>query len=288
MPRRTVDRSNAQRRKRSVTRTRSTSEEQFLAYLEEASRNEPRALTRYNAGLLFHISFKPGVDVLTERVRALFDAIAPSALAISPGASDRDILYKGLHMWTAIVALAVMDGRPDLERMGIALHAGLVALEERERGFDEPLLRARQWSRNQPRDSFYVRQLKSLSSEAFSRLREYKMKDAASQVAKVINQNRFLPPKWNGKSVTGRSVLNWHARGPFRYEWLFRPEMTYFGKAAELWREDRPEAARKAVLRELSDRLKEMRHLAWISDSDETGHAFQEAGHLFRSEAGRD
>jgi hypothetical protein len=233
-------------------------------FMEQLDSNEPYALVRFQANQIFHVSIFHGVDGLTDRVKALFDAIPSSALAISPEASDRDILYKSLKMWMTIIQLAVFNGRPDLERMGVASHAGLVALEEREKGFDEPLLRARRRLRNEPRETFYVNQLKALSAEAVRHLQNFGIRDATSQVAKAINRGGFLPEKHNGKSVVARSISNWSERGRvgrpgIRVRWLFRPEMTRFRRASELWRQGRPKAAQQAVLQELSDRLKQIR-----------------------------
>src|SRR6266446_5078618 len=89
-------------------------EEKFMELLDS---NEPYALVRFQANQIFHVSIFHGVDTLTDRAKALFDAIPPSALAISPEASDRDILYKSLKMWMTIIQLAVFNGRADLERM---------------------------------------------------------------------------------------------------------------------------------------------------------------------------
>jgi hypothetical protein len=225
--------------------------------------NQSRALVRFIANQIFHVSRFDGVDVLAARARAVFDAIPPSALAVSPETSSREVFYKAVTMWANIIQLAVIGGRSDLEHLGNALFEGLVALEDREMGFDEPLLRARKRSRHQPRDPFYVRQLKVLSSNACSRLKKYGMKDAAIQVAKIVNEKSVLPPKRSGKLVVDRSVRNWNARQTKYNRWLFRPEMDMFREAAQLWREGRPGAARQAVIRELSDRLQELRRFAW-------------------------
>jgi hypothetical protein len=246
-----------------MTASKLTHDEREDLFLNELSADETRALIRYRANQILHVHYPEGVDVLADRAKSLFDAIATSALTVDPDASDRDLFYKSVEIWTTIIQLAVINGRSDLEPMGIALNSGLIALEERKKGFDEPLLRAPRRSRHQRRDAYYVRQLKVLSADACFLLRQHGVRDAASQIAKVINRDGLLPHKRNGKAIVAKSVLNWQ-RGDRYFRWLFLPEMTNrFSRAKKLWDDGHSFVAQQKALRELSKRLKEMRR-AWM------------------------
>jgi hypothetical protein len=237
-------------------------EEKDQLWIKEFCSGKPRALIRANANQLFHVCYPEGVDDLADRARSLFDAIPESSLTIDPESSDRDLFYKAVKMWMVILQLAVINGRPDLERIGEAVNFGLIALEEREKGFDEPLLHARKRSRKEPRDTHYVRQLKAISGLACSDLVQYGMTNAAIEIARLINRGGFLPPKQNGKAITAKSVSNWQWRR-WSFRWSFLPEMNRFDKASLLWHEGHREAAQQAVLRELSERLKKMKR-TWM------------------------
>jgi hypothetical protein len=102
-----------------------------------------------------------------------------------------------------------------------------------------------------------------LAGEACSHLEQYGVRDATTQVAKVINAGGFLPPKLNGKAIVAKSVANWRKRNPRYFHWLFRPEMHRFGEAEKLWHRGEHVAARRAVLRELSNRLKGIKRI-WM------------------------
>jgi hypothetical protein len=221
---------------------------------------DSRSLTRFRANQLLHVCFPEGVDLLTKLAISIFDLIPPNVLPVSAEVSDRDVFYKAVEFWLTIVQLAFANGRSDLERMGNALHAGLVALDERKKGFDEPLFRARRRLRQEPRDTYYIRQLKVLASEACYLLQHYGRRDATSQVAKVIDRGNFLPAKRNGMSIGARSVLNWTAQRKKRayYHWQFRPQVNRFPEATAFWGQGRREAAQQAVLRELAAYLKGM------------------------------
>jgi hypothetical protein len=78
------------------------------------------------------------------------------------------------------------------------------------------------------------------------------VKDAAKQVADVLNKSGFLPVKTNGKSVVARSVLNWRSRikaGNLKFRWLQEKDCSLFPKAYRLARLGRVDAARRRVLR---------------------------------------
>lgn len=236
-----------------------TKEQKENLWAQEFTRLDTRSLVRIRANQILHVCFPEGVDELTDLAKSLFDIIPPSAPLLRPGTSKRDLFQGAVELLLVLVQLAMVNGRSDLEHIGIALHAGLVALKERKKGFEEPLFRARRRSRRQPRDTFYVRQLKALATEACSRLKQYGMKDAASQVAMLINRGSFLPSKRNGQAIVVKSVSNWCKQTPRQFVWLFRPEMNRLAKGSELWRAGHHSAARQAVLRELSARLKEMK-----------------------------
>jgi hypothetical protein len=241
---------------------RSKAEKEEL-WFAEFDPGDSRSLVRYRANQLFHVDFPEGVDALTDLSKSLFEIIPNSRLALGKETSDRDVFHTAVELMFLIVQLAMVNGRADLDRVGVALHAGLVALDERKRGFDEPLLRAARRSSRQGRDSFYVRQTKAWAVEAYRLLVVFGVKDAATQVAKLINNRSFLPPKRNGTAIVARSIKNWSKQSTFHFTWLSRPKMSHFENARKLWVEGKHGGARREVLRELSERLKEMKGI-WM------------------------
>jgi hypothetical protein len=277
----------------------------FGQWLEEFEHGaDPEgAVTRLRAHETFDVSLGSGVDNLAGRARAFFDAIPASRLAISPGSDQREVFRFALEICTNMVALAVMDGRRDLERVKLALHAGRVALAERNRGFDEPLLSVRKRSPSDARESFHSLQIKTWCAMACEVLICFGLGErvAAKRVGALIDSNRFRNRLLRPKSPIGKSdksILNWRERWkrgdlqklqslqvttgagcflnikrvensqgcvgyPVQSVGLFRD----FPKASALWREGRPEAARKAVLGELADRVEEIRCSAPIETS---------------------
>jgi hypothetical protein len=294
---RTAKRNNEQVKSPASAAKRARSEdwgEQF-----EHSSDPESVVTRMRASETFQVSFSQGVDVLAAHARAFFDAIPPGVVAITPGTDDREVFRFALEICTNMVALAFMDGRRDLEPIKRALQAGRVALAERNRGFDEPLFRARKRLPGDPRERFCSLQLKTWCAMACTVLIYFGDREhiAAKRVADLLSGDRFneaLQPK-SGKSA--KSVLNWRERwtrgdllkftsiqvttgaGCFwRMTRIVKPEgdvfrleslglFREFPKACTLWRADRPEAARKAVLGELTDRLEEIRRSASVETS---------------------
>jgi hypothetical protein len=237
-----------------------TEDEQRL--LEVWLRDTPRAMLRWEAHELFQVSLWDGVDVVVTHARNLFDAIAPTALATSAGASDQEKLRHALNICVAIVALAFMGGRKDLEDIVYSLQSGRDALEEHDRGFEHPLLRVRPRSANQSRESLHDWFVKAACAEACEALLKFGVKDAARQVADVINRKQLLPLKTSGKAVVARSVMNWYARrraGNLRPIWPAPQGWCIFPKAFKLWSEGKPDAARHAVLRSLPRHVKVIR-----------------------------
>jgi hypothetical protein len=135
----------------------------------------------------------------------------------------------------------------------LAINAKLLhALYERDHGFDEPFFSVRPRVPKQPRESLYVKKVKAISAEACDALMSFGVKDAAKQVADVLNKSGFLPVKTNGKSVVARSVLNWRSRmkaGDLKFIWLNEKEGSLFPKAYRLCDLGRVDAARRRVLR---------------------------------------
>jgi len=137
--------------------------------------------------------------------------------------------------------------------MALAFHRIVSAVRERARGFDEPLLRPRPRSSKDSRESSYARHVKATAAEACEALLQFGMKDAADQVANIINRKKFLPLKTNGKAVVGRSVLNWRLRlrRDLNIVWMSGEGTKLFPNAYKLFREGKPEAAQRRVLRYL-------------------------------------
>jgi hypothetical protein len=225
----------------------------ILRSFEDFLRDAPQAILRLRAHRLLRVSLWDGVDVVASRARALFDAVPAEVLSPPDGASGRERFQHALHVTYFIVMLAYMFGqKKDIEKMFLALQAGLFAVYERDRGFDEPFLRARRRSPRQSRESHFVRLVKAAAAEACEALIQFGVKDAASQVAEILNRNHFLPIKANGKAVVPKSVLNWRSRfltGDLWITWMSEEGASLFPNAYRLFRDGRLEAARRRVLR---------------------------------------
>jgi hypothetical protein len=231
---------------------------------EEFLRDGPQAIRRLDAHLLFSVSLWEGVDTVASRAQHLFDAIPPEVLAAPDGASGREIFRHSLKIvsWIVMLARCFGGGNKDIEIMANALMSGLNAVIERDRGFDEPFLRARQRLSSQSRESLYVRRVKAIAAEACEALIQFGTKDAAGKVAAVINDNQFLPLRTNGSGVVPRTVLNWLSRlrsGDLKKRWMHEREAALFPNAHRLFREGRPEAARRRVIRFLPRYIEEER-----------------------------
>jgi hypothetical protein len=188
------------------------------------------------------------VDAVADCARAAF-AMVPAS---DPGVSDRDAFRRALVICYVVTLLA---DRYDLSE---ALAAGLHALNERDRGFDEPMLRPRcEKNHNEP---FQLQRLKLVSALAYGELIGMGVKrtgkngnGADEQVARVFK-------KCTGRSVTGRAVRNWHGRseqGDLADLQTLSEAMPFAG-AFMLWLNGNHDAARRMVLRELKDRLAEL------------------------------
>jgi hypothetical protein len=120
--------------------------------------------------------------------------------------------------------------RHDLQHVLRSLHMGVLAVEDRLRGIDEPLLRA-SYSPTAIRGDHYTKCVKTWSAIALLALVTLGVPKtrAAKEVADVLNNHQFLPAKRSGKSITPRSVVNWVARyvaGDLKFvnnpEWEFQ------------------------------------------------------------------
>ena len=236
--------------------------DQIARRREEVANFQPQMALRWRARDTLHISVWDGVDDLAARFRNAFDAIPPSALVIGPTFSDREAFKRALDICTAIVGLVVLDGRADLEQLLFSIHAGLFAVDERDRGFDEPLLRPRPRSPDMPRETEYAQHVKAWSAMACQALimLGVRRQDAACQVASVLNRNQFLPPKsHNGKSATARSILNWEARWMSDKLPMVGITVIEFRDAFNLRDKGHLNKARREVLRVLTNYLGEVK-----------------------------
>jgi hypothetical protein len=245
--------------------TEATRQRHFQEFLQDAE----RAKNRLDTHRLFKVSLWEGVDVIEARARNLFDSIPPQALTKKAGASDRESFKHALNICNTIVMLAFKSGRQDLAHIAYSLEHGLLALIDRDRGFDEPLLRARPKLPTGSRESLQDWYVKAALAAACEQLKEFGVKDAARQVAEVINRNQLFPIKTNGKAVVARSVLNWCGRrraGDFRPFWNV-PGGVLFPQARRLWAEGKRQAARSTLLHNLPRVIKSLRS-AFPSSSD--------------------
>ncbi len=221
---------------------------------EEFQRDGPRAVLRWRAHKFLNVSLWDGVDVVASRARHLLDAIPAEALSVQDGATGRESFLHALRVCLYIMMLAYQLGgqKKDIEKMVYALQAGFFAVRERDRGFDEPLLRVRRRSPQQSRESHFARIIKAAAAEACEALIQFGVKDAARQVAEILNRKKLLPIKANAKAVVPKTVQNWHRRlltGDLKIVWMFEEGTRLFPNAYRLFREGRPEAARRRVLR---------------------------------------
>jgi hypothetical protein len=220
-----------------------------------------RAINRLYAHNLFRVSLWEGVNVIEAHARNLFDSIPPEALKTKAGASDREIFVHALNICHVIVMLAFKSGRQDLADIAYSLQKGRAALFDRNRGFDEPLLRARPKLPNGSRESLQDWYVKAALAEACEQLQKFGGKNAARLVADVINRKQLFPVKANGKVVVARTVLNWYRRrraGDLKPFWNL-PGGVLFPKAQKLWREGKRDAARITLLHNLPSVIKSIR-----------------------------
>jgi hypothetical protein len=111
-----------------------TKAEKQELWVKEQLTGDPRSLIRIRANQILQVCYPEGVDTLTDLSKTIFDIIPPTALTLRSEELDRDLFYTSVELLLVIVQLAVVNGRPDLGPMGIAVHAGLVALDERKKG----------------------------------------------------------------------------------------------------------------------------------------------------------
>jgi hypothetical protein len=199
------------------------------------------------------------------RARELFAAIPPAVLAADPAESEMEAFRRALKISLAVVVFAADDRREPqhiiLQHLIKSLHKGVLAIEERSRGVDEPLLRATR-SSTSPRENQYTKCVKTWCAMAGHALVSMGIseKEAAGNVADIVNRHKFLPPKRSGISIGLRSVLNWMARwndGDLKFPCY--PEVE-FGDAFHLLDQGNPNVARRKLLKILTDRLNERKN----------------------------
>jgi hypothetical protein len=196
--------------------------------------------------------------------RDLFAAIPPAVLAADPAESEMESFRRALKISLAVVVFAADDRREPqhiiLQHIIKSLHKGVLAIEERSRGVDEPFLRATR-SPTSPRENNYTKCVKTWCAMAGHALVSMGIprEEAAGNVADLVNRHKFLPPKRSGISIGPRSVLNWMARwddGDLKFIW--RPDD--FGDAFQLFDQGKPSAARRKLLKMLTDHLNERKN----------------------------
>jgi hypothetical protein len=167
-----------------------------IRWREEMLRNPIDGLMRMRVHKLLGVSLWEGVDDVVARARSLFGAITPN-VATGAVVPPLDGFKDALEICLLLTSLGRSDGRADLERMAQALHTGLTAVHERQRGYDEPFFRARHRSPRDPRESLTILRVKSMAVIAYDTLLSFELEstEAARQVAEVINRNQLLPPK---------------------------------------------------------------------------------------------
>jgi len=181
------------------------------------------------------------IDWIAIQGRRLFKTFRLSP----PAASGLERLGWALR---ACWQVAVLAGEQDLSDI---LDQGINALEERERGYDEPLLRAA--PKKDHREPFRARRVKMISADAYWTLSAFGAKDAAKLVAKVVREGDHLPPP-----LHDRSVRNWRRRGQAGQFPVYLQDLTLFDVGRDLWRDGRPNDACKAVLDELKFQLDQL------------------------------
>ena len=151
-----------------------------------------------------------------------------------------------------------MRGRSDLLPIVRSMHKLVVAIDERERGFDEPLLDVNKSPRSL-REDRYTRCVKTQCAMAARALIAVGLtqSSAAEAVAKVVNRNVFLPVKRSGLSVVARSVINWMTRWDAGDLTFWCDPDIEFRLALGLFEEGKPKAAQRCVLTTLTEILKE-------------------------------
>ena len=149
-----------------------------------------------------------------------------------PTTSDIEAFGRALKFCLALVVFASIGGRDDLRHILQSLHMGVLAVEDRLRGVDEPLLRAKH-SPTAGREDQYVKCVRTWSAMAALALVEMGMprKQAAKKVAgNGVELTPILPPKRSGLTVVPRSVVNWMTR------WE-DGDLKYFGDARSEFRD---------------------------------------------------
>jgi hypothetical protein len=224
-------------------------------WCDEFSQNPNSAMARLYTHTRLGISLWEGVDRVGILAKNLFEAISP---AIDPRASDRDALVMTLEVCMALVLLGKSHGAALMER---ALFNCREAMEERDNGFDEPLLRKRPRSRHSSRQTgseYHFKMWAGLIHGLLMSELGFKETEAANRVAKHIDDHNLLPRKVKGKCARSKSILNWHRSAMeekdlfavFLQVEYFRPHMT---KAWELRDQGSRDAAAKSLLRVLTD-----------------------------------
>jgi hypothetical protein len=214
------------------------------------------------------------VNRLAALFRRAFGAIPSSALKMNPRFSEREAFNHALLICSTIVGLAVMEipedlksvkeDRSDLDRIFHLLRRGMIAIQDRDRGLDEPLFRPTPRSPRMPRESQYDQFVKSLSAAACYTLIKFGVskKHAADEIADLLTKDNFLGRKSrNQSSAVGRSILNWMAR------WERGGDLHYFGTpdilfktAYDLVGQGRgADVARRGVLHSLKDHLNDLK-----------------------------
>jgi len=213
-----------------------------------------RAMLMWKAHQVLRIPLSE-VDAIAEKARALFEVV-PFA---SSNFSDEAV--PGLVKRTIDICevVAALSGRIDLTFSLVAL---VHAVEERERGFDEPLLRLFPKKPNADhRETFEVRRLQSIAANAYRILRRCGLTAAAAATAvmKVINDGKYLPRlKSKSPDSQRRTLDKWIAgrRAGDLPIWPMDP-VEHFREGWELQAES-PAEAQQSVLRELKSRLGEL------------------------------
>jgi hypothetical protein len=221
----------------------------------------PDSALRFSAELILCFTSFEDRDVLAVRLRDAFDAIPVQALAADPTACEIEAFASALKLCLALVVSASVGGRRDLQHIIRSLHMGVLAVEDRLLGFDEPLLQAKR-SPSAKREDKYTKCVKTWCAMAGLSLVSMGVprSKAAAKVAHVMNKHRFLPPKRSGISVVPRSVLKWMAR------WE-NGDLKYFGEATYEFRDafvlserGRAKAAEQKLLGILVERVTESKN----------------------------
>src|SRR5262249_54948833 len=120
---------------------------------EEAACDPIRLKLRLNIHQALQMSLGEGVDLLVKRAGKFFDLIAPDTVACNEQDSDRAVLLSALKLSEMILSAAWLSGRRDVTHLIVALRKGQRAIEDRNRGLDEELLRAKPRQRGKPPQS---------------------------------------------------------------------------------------------------------------------------------------